>query len=144
MTTIVASVKHRSMAADSKCTVGDLSFPSVKIYRINGALVGAAGDGAQCHSFLGWLRNQTRKRPDLDDFEALVLNEDGLFYYERDCIPNPVRRDYHAIGSGAGPALAALICGKTLKRAVEIACEVDSQSGGPVEVIGLDENNNND
>ena len=63
---------------------------------------------------------------------ALVLSREGLFYWASNLVPEPIERGFHAIGSGGNAALGALLAGAQVKRAVEIATEVDTSSGGEV------------
>ena len=142
MTTIVASRQHGEMAADTQVVVGDTSFPSKKIFTTCNGLVGAAGASVDCAKFIAWVEagmdiNDRDELSEGDAFHALLLTHDGLFFFEEDWIANKVERGFHAIGTGGGPALAAMFCGKTPKRAVEIASKIDSGTGGPVTVLHL-------
>lgn len=141
MTTICASRQHGEMAADTQVTAGNSSFPAKKIVATQHGLVGAAGTCLDCTSFFKWVdAGMPDERPSLvdgDSFQALVLSHDGLFYVEEDLALQRIERDFHAIGSGGASALAAMICGKTPKRAVEIASKVDACTGGPITVLKL-------
>lgn len=142
VTTIVASRLHGEMAADSAVTVGPVSFPTKKVFRIGDCLVGTAGLTRVCNAFVEWLANggdiPKFSEDDHGEFEALVLSHEGIFYYEADFIPQKIERKYHAIGSGAQSAITSMIHGKTPRRAVEVACDVDPQSGRPVDVMKLE------
>jgi ATP-dependent protease HslVU (ClpYQ) peptidase subunit len=139
MTTIAAN--KRSMAADQKVTDGDRNFRNHKLRRIGSAVVGAGGDGPSIARFFRWIEFGRQDEPPKlgkdDELEALVLTADGLFVYGRDCVPEEVLDDFYAIGTGAQAALSAMHMGATPKRAVEIACRVDNNTGGPVDVLGL-------
>ena len=142
MTTIVASRQHGEMAADTQVNVGDITFPSKKIFTTCNGLVGAAGSSVDCAKFIAWVEagmdiNDRDELKDADEFQALLLTHDGLFFFEDDWIANKIERDFHAIGTGGGPAMAAMLCGKTPKRAVEIASKIDPGTGGPVTVLVL-------
>jgi ATP-dependent protease HslVU (ClpYQ) peptidase subunit len=147
MTTICASATYAAMAADSRVSVGPVHFPSTKIYRIGGLLVGGAGLGVDIAAFLAWVENNPDFSPDSrptmsapDNFEAMVLCDEGIFVFEWDCVPCPVDREFHAIGTGAQAAIAAMMLRATPKRAIEIACRIDCNSGGPVAVLKLEDN----
>lgn len=130
------------MASDTRATLGDMSFPTKKIHKAGDSLVGCAGGGNDCDFFIRWVAagmidDQRPVMESPDEFQALVLNYDGLFYYDHSCVAYKIERDFHAIGTGGMAALAALMCGKTPKRAVEIACKINPNSGLPVEVLSL-------
>jgi hypothetical protein len=46
MTTVVASLRDRVMVSDSCVSDGDRRYPGRKVWRVNGALIGFAGDEA--------------------------------------------------------------------------------------------------
>lgn len=141
MTTIACSLKGLSMAADSRVNLDAIHFPSKKIEIIQGSIVGAAGDSVNINAFLSWLKKPKRSTPpdiaEGTDFEGLVLTKDGIYWYESDFVPLKVERDFHAIGSGAAAAIAAMMCGKTPLQAVKIACQIDPGSGLPVDVLKI-------
>jgi hypothetical protein len=62
----------------------------------------------------------------------LVLSRSGLYLYDWQGIGVPVREEFHAIGTGSAPALAALRYGMSPREAVEMAISVDVYSGGEV------------
>lgn len=144
MTAIAASIITRTMAADTRMNVGDFYFPCKKIVRVGNKLIGAAGTNTETTKFIQYMEDlitdEFTPKPKIKkdaDFEALVMDDEGLYYYEHDCIPNKILREFHAIGSGGAPTLAALLCGKTPEQAVKIACEINSQCGLPVTVLKL-------
>jgi ATP-dependent protease HslVU (ClpYQ) peptidase subunit len=47
-------------------------------------------------------------------------------------------RNYHAVGSGRDYAIAAMYLGKTARQAVEIARIFDVYTGGPLQVMDVD------
>lgn len=69
-----------------------------------------------------------------DDFEALVAYPDGgLYTFNRYLIAYDIDADFHAIGSGAKCAMAAMYCGRSAVEAVEVASEIDMYTGGAVQ-----------
>ncbi len=91
-------------------------------------------------SVLQWLlagRPQDAPEPQKGYAGFLILTKDGIFTCDETCFVEPVKRSFHAVGTGAGPAIAAMMCGKSAAEAVQIACDVDSNSGGPVRVYKL-------
>lgn len=129
------------MAGDRKVTDDDTHFPSKKIFRVGDAIVGAAGTGSATSKFLKWLRNgnlDNKPKFDKDDeLAALVLTPAGLFAYDISLEPEEVDAPFYAVGSGKQSALAAMHLGCDPKKAVEVACLVDTSTGGPVDVIKL-------
>lgn len=140
MTTILASQKHKLMVADS-LTTGGVNFKSRKIFRVNDKLVGFAGAVTHALKFIQWLEHGTPLNLHYDKndftFEALVLSEQALFYYDNELVPIEVSEQICAIGSGAPYALGALDAGASPKKAVEIAANRDECSGPPVIVMKL-------
>jgi hypothetical protein len=134
MTTIAADAKRGLMAADSMTSTSDSWWPSTKIHRVEGALIGGAGESAAIRQFVSWYADGQRlPKPKLaDSFCVLVLSKEGLFYWASNLVPEPIERGFHAIGSGGNAALGALLAGANVKRAVEIATQVDTGSGGEV------------
>jgi hypothetical protein len=139
MTTIVACAKLGLMVADSRCTDDTIKWPSKKIERIGDSLFGCAGEVPDIEKMVAWFkRGRAGKKPKTKDFSALELNASGVWIWD-DAAPisySP-ERDYHAIGTGAAAALAALLMGADPVKAVEIACQIDAGSEGPVQVVDL-------
>jgi ATP-dependent protease HslVU (ClpYQ) peptidase subunit len=139
MTTIVASMRHRVMVADSLVSGGGPSFISSKIFSVNGKLVGFSGHVTHALKFIEWLKHGTPMNlaydRDENTFDALVMDGGFLFYYDNELVPIQVNDDIYAIGSGAAYAIGAIDAGASPKRAVEIAIERDEQSKGPVILV---------
>jgi ATP-dependent protease HslVU (ClpYQ) peptidase subunit len=68
---------------------------------------------------------------------VLELRRDGIWIYESTIIPAKIKNDFWAIGTGANFAIAAMHCGKSVKEAVEIACQYDTSSITPVDYMTL-------
>ena len=134
MTTIAADARKGLMACDSMTSTADAWWPSTKVHRVADALIGGAGEAASIRQFASWYADGQRlPKPKIsDNFCALVLSREGLFYWASNLVPEPIERGFHAIGSGGNAALGALLAGAQVKRAVEIATEVDTSSGGEV------------
>jgi hypothetical protein len=142
VTTIVAA-KNR-LVSDSKITQetrnGDSYFEGPKIVGKRSALIGVAGDSILGDKFIGWYGTKKKKPTGFGkgaDFEALVLEEDGIYHFDEYLSRNKISREWYAIGSGSHAALGALYAGKTPEEAVEIACKVDPHSGLPLQVMNL-------
>jgi ATP-dependent protease HslVU (ClpYQ) peptidase subunit len=132
MTTIAC--KGNVMACDSMVSTGDCWWPATKVYRLPGVLIGGAGEAGAVRQFVNWYSDGQRmphpKTP--DTWCALVLTAEGLSYWASNFMSHPVERGFHAIGSGGSAALGALLAGANVQKAVEIACQVDTSSGGDV------------
>lgn len=148
MTTIAASLSLGMMAADSRATLfmrnGDQShaYPCSKLIRTQHWIIGCAGDQRDIDQFMLWLSDRRkRRRKVIEDFEALMLSRTHLYFITDDCLPEPVRNGFHAIGSGGGYALAALnaMCKVGVdpdpRIAVAVACEHDGNSGPPIDFL---------
>ena len=133
--TVIVALRDR-MLCDSCCSTGGTHFPTEKIYRYKGDLLGVAGDDKSIDKFLTWYmgsRKQPLKPEPDDEFDILLLNHSGIFNYGNSSLPNRVLRPYHGIGTGWGPAHAAMMCGKTPREAIEVACEIAEGCGLPVQ-----------
>ena len=124
-----------TMAADdvgAKCNV-------TKISRIDGALVGTAGDFPRCSEFIAWLRagKPGDDLPKMKNVVALVLDKSGIHAYDGSCTPYKIIDPFAAVGSGDMAALAAMHMGASPKEAVRVAAKVDSHTGGRVQSLKL-------
>lgn len=134
MTTIAADAKRGLMACDSMTSTADAWWPSTKVHRAGDALIGGAGEAASIRQFVAWYADGMRNpKPKIsDNFCALVMTKEGLFYWASNLVPEPIERGFHAIGSGGNAALGALLAGASVQKAVQIATEIDTSSGGEV------------
>lgn len=146
MTTVVAT--KDALYADSNVVDGNSVFKAQKIYRIRGKLVGCAGDQPMIDFFLDAFRRGTKrvrmpaeKRaaiPEGDrDFSALIVDEEGIWHLDQNYSMDLVQEPYMAVGSGGDAARGAMAAGATPEQAVEIACQIDSNSRGPVQRLYL-------
>lgn len=124
------------MAADTLTCSGDtiVSRSERKIYRMNGCLLGFAGETCNQWMFLRWFEtHDLDNRPKLGEhFSAVVMGPKGLFKYWDDCIPIQMEDEYATAGSGWTFAMSALKLGKTPIEAVRHAMEMDVATGGRV------------
>lgn len=140
MTTISASFSERLLATDSNITDGDSVWRAPKAERFNGRIYATAGEAADTEKFMRWIKNNRRGvRPKVDEqFQALALTPEGLFFFDAHLFPVQMHEPI-AIGSGAKAARGAMAMGAGVERAVEIACEIDSNSRRPTQLYYLDE-----
>lgn len=144
MTTIAAN--YFCMAADSLVDDDATGYRTEKIFVIDGCIVGAAGFVDDTTRFMDWFKagrpdggpEMRRDSNGESSFSALVLSKDGLFYFAGCCPPDRIIDPFFALGGGAQAALAAMHLGCDPVKAVEVACEIHSGSGGPVKVISLE------
>lgn len=144
MTTIVASKKHRQMAADRKATDASASmrYSTRKLRVVGSSIVGCGGDSTSIAVFIRWLEagGKHDDKPKLAkdaQLSALVLNANGLFIFDHDCEPDQIEQDFYAIGTGAQAGMAAMYLGADPKKAVQIAARVDVMTEGPFDVLTL-------
>ena len=146
MTTIIATPS--AMYSDSNVVDGTSVFKAQKIYLIRGKLVGCAGDNPMVFYFLDAFRRGTKRVrmsaeqkvaiPESDrDFSALIVDDQGIWHLGSDFTADLVQEPFMAVGSGGDAARGALMAGATPEQAIEIACQIDSDSRGPVQVLQL-------
>jgi hypothetical protein len=137
VTTILADARLGVMVSDSRMNDEDRIWSVKKVFRIRGALIGAAGLHVDCEHFFDWYRDGMVEPPEFEFSEsvALVLDHDGLWMFDANRITlQKLETHYEAIGTGAKGAVCAYEApGFTDPvRAVKIACHHDAQSGPPV------------
>jgi len=147
MTTIAATMD--AIAGDRMVFDGASHtwYPSVKVRRIKGAVIGAAGDAGDVTRMLDWAEAgfPEKKRPKFtedagseDAVTLLMVNTEGIHVMaQSDPYPEKVADGTYAVGSGGKAAWAALLCGKDLREAMEIAAAVDPYSRPPFDVLPL-------
>jgi hypothetical protein len=72
-----------------------------------------------------------------EGFAGLVVSAKGCERMENALIPIPIKEGFHAVGSGRDFALSAMRLGRTAREAIELACEFDVFTGGPITVLDL-------
>lgn len=130
------------MAADSQDTRESgliVSVSSAKLQRApNGDIFACQGDEDHCVEFEDWYKGgcDPEETPDFDSdsaFEALVLTHDGsVVKYTNRLTVVTVNGPYIALGAGDEVAMGAMAAGASPERAVEIACQLNAYTGGPV------------
>lgn len=137
MTTIVCN--RLGMAADKRISGGPI-FASTKIFRVNGSLIGVAGNMEQALRFVEW-RKTPEQKPQFAEqvgFEALELRPDGvLVWWGCEMVGVAIEDDYYAIGSGAALALGAMAMGATPKQAIQVASKWDVATGSEIQTMSL-------
>jgi len=131
------------LAADRRATLGTLIRTTTKIHRMeNGDLCAYAGDAAAGEELLAWFRSgadQARfpidRRKDDPWASLLVIRKRprAILKYETTPYPLTFKDKTFAIGSGRDFALAAMACGRSAIKAVELAAKFDSGCGNGVD-----------
>jgi hypothetical protein len=139
MTTIVAT--RTLMVSDSRISEGNAHFHSPKLFRSGDSILGLCGDWEDALKFLEWFNEgaDLNAAPDYDDntFDALELNHEGLYAWDKGLRRVPILNPYYAVGSGAQAALGALYMGATPAQAIEAASLIDLFTSGPLQQFHL-------
>jgi hypothetical protein len=142
MTCIAASIHHKAMAADTRCSSESTMVSVTKIKDIKGALIGAAGDWDDVLCFWDIVAGKG-KPTDLTDnsmFIGIELSQDGLFLYQPNGKRYAIREPFYAIGTGAAYAISAMAFGMTPEEAVSFASKYDPNTGGEIDRLELGTN----
>ena len=133
MTTVAYDGK--TLAVDSLVTGGFMHTTS-KVFRLRDGSYGAgAGVMSSIQRFFREFDGDPATIPE-GDFDAVVMHLDGrVVHYSGDGLILDITGSKYALGSGSAFALGALCAGKTSAVAVAIACDLDENSGLPVETI---------
>ena len=145
MTTIATDGK--TMASDTQMSGGYIDrINAVKVGKNGiGMLFGASGCAEDAADFMGVMNGLQTQRPmprlkyghEYKDFDALVVFQGDVYWYGVNGVPVLVGSPA-AIGSGGKFAMAAMMCGKIPREAVEIAMLLDPDTGGGVIEVGAD------
>jgi hypothetical protein len=148
MTTIAARLGERrgEVAADRRLSVGTKHDPTHKIVRVTDRelgpiIVGASGDWNSVLKARKWIERGRRGRMPstaVCTLMVVVLSERRLEEWESQSgtlIRTALARSYHAIGSGASEAKAAMYVGASPRRAIFAAASVDLATGDGVDVV---------
>lgn len=142
--TVLAFDGH-TLAADKRAVLGSMILTTTKIFRVNKALVGYAGDACFGEEMVAWYGRGAKpedfptNQRDKDDWSGLMVFKKGdrIARYERS--PYPVRFDSEkiAVGCGRDFAMAAMYLGKTAREAVEVAIALDNCCGNGIDTLSL-------
>lgn len=143
--TIIVWDDH-TLAADKRSTNAGLIAKVTKIHRINGNLVGSAGDFSPIQAMLRWFENgaDIEKLPECQkDKERyavlLVITPDKkIMRYEQEGIPYEIEEERYAIGCGRDYALGAMAMGADAVKAVEVASMFDCGCGSGIDILTFD------
>jgi ATP-dependent protease HslVU (ClpYQ) peptidase subunit len=135
-----------TLAADRRCRHIDFIYKVSKLSRVNGCLVGIAGNAASAGAFLKWFSDgaDPSDYPIAKDSNfpwALVVRPSGVVErYENTGFPIVVEEKQHAVGSGYAFAMAAMHLGRDAAGAVEVASHFDASCGNGVDTLTFEPN----
>lgn len=134
-----------TLAADKRAVNNGFKGGTVtKIHRWDGGLCAFAGDFDVGMFLVQWLRDGAtpEKYPPQQGKNAasfLVVYADGrTVRYETTPVPLPFENRQQAMGSGRDYALAAMHLGCDARRAVEVACALDTSCGNGIDTLALE------
>lgn len=125
---------------DKKLVFDDETYVLVtKIFRIRGELVATAGDWDEGEKFLEWFGSNRKTRcPKLrDDFQAVSVTKDGIYWWSYKGYSQKLDRDHFALGSGAVAAMCLMDAGLSPKEAVERVSRYDNYTSFETDVLDL-------
>lgn len=144
MTTI--AFRDGVMAADTRAYTGGRPpiGRKVKIQRLDdGTLIGCSSTTpGQGEAVIRWFAagaDPHNTPPGEAKTTLLAVKPNGEVYFASDSynLSGPLSGDYFAIGSGDSYALGAMAMGASAERAVEVACDLDVWSEGPITTLVL-------
>jgi ATP-dependent protease HslVU (ClpYQ) peptidase subunit len=132
----------RCLAADQQITIGGTPVAGTKIFRGTDFLIGGCGDIQEVLLFVEWYESGQLKtdKPMLtrDSFTGYVVDENKVLWrFDHLLVPYKITRPFWAAGSGADYAMGAMAAGQSARRAVEIAIDLDINSGMGVQWMFL-------
>jgi ATP-dependent protease HslVU (ClpYQ) peptidase subunit len=128
------AVSKRAIAWDSRLTIGDekIDSPRDKVIVHDGVIYASAGDVFDMQHLIAFIKDPKANKAPKGEWEALFINKKGVFWLS-DATTFPIQRLAPiALGSGGQFALGAMIAGANAVKAVEIASQCDSKTGGPI------------
>lgn len=133
------------LAADKRSCGGNGTMTVTKIRRINGSLVGCAGNSAIANEVMAWFERGAvpadfppAQRDENDSVGMLVVEKSGAVYkFERSPYPIRLEESCVAIGSGGDYARAAMALGKTAAEAIDVAAMFDPGTGNGVDTLAF-------
>lgn len=139
----------KTLAADKRMGCNGYPATTTKIFRtLDGALMGGCGESDMVAVLRQWYANgadpaaypSNRNSDGTSRARLLVIKPDGLVMtYANEPVPVRIEDTMFAIGSGGDFALAAMHLGHDARRAVEVACALDSDCGNGIDTLQLKE-----
>jgi hypothetical protein len=136
----------RTMAADKRMDCNGYPATVTKIYRMpDGALIGGCGDSDVISALRHWYQdgcnpaNYPDNRGEHSTYATLMVVTPAreVQLYLSSPIPIQMHNQTFAIGSGADYALAVMHLGHSARKAVEVACALDTGCGNGIDILKL-------
>jgi hypothetical protein len=136
----------KTLAADKRATCSGHPATVTKIMRTpKGELIGASGDLDTARALLAWYcagadaaTFPDNRNGDFCRAYMIVITLDAKVHkYEREPVPMLFEDPFSAMGSGRDYALAAMHLGYSARRAVEVACALDTGCGNGIDTLKL-------
>lgn len=138
----------RTLCGDTQVSRGTVRGRiKTKVFRLayqgEHVLVGISGNQAHAMRIIEWIEAGSPEdaKPDIpgdDHGDCLLIIRGRAFRLESGLFPLLIEEPFFAIGSGAEMAIAAMHCGRTAREAVEVACEYDIHTSGPITEVSLE------
>jgi hypothetical protein len=131
MTTIAWDGK--TLAADTLAT-GTFNRKVTKIWELRpDVYFGGSGIYSEVYDVMTWLKyHKQEEAPDVKEFVGILIEKGKAYRIEENLIEVPITEEYHAIGTGACFAIAALHLGLSAIDAVSLAAKFDENTGGEI------------
>jgi 20S proteasome alpha/beta subunit len=138
----------RVLAADKRASSAGYGSTVTKIVRTSaGELLGVSGDFGAGQALMTWY--QSGANPDSfpdnrdanDSYRARLLVIDAgprIRIFESTAYAMTIEDKCYAMGSGRDYALAAMHLGRNSRKAVEVACTLDSGCGNGIDTLRLE------
>lgn len=134
MTTI--AYRDGILASDSLVTAGTLRCGGMRKIARNAAgwMGGSAGPMETNVRLLAWIDAGAHgDPPEMKEADAIIVSPEGVVHFWTGAGPlTPVLGDFFAVGSGERVAVGAMAAGADAIKAVRIAIEFDTASGGDI------------
>jgi len=132
-----------TLAADTQASAGGTLLVANKIASVGDSLVGFSGNLADGNAFVEWLRakyNSPTKQipyPKMRNLRALVIDKDRSLQLYQDESEHPENHNLRmwVAGTGGDYALAAMKLGKSATEAVQLASELDIDTGVAIQSL---------
>lgn len=130
------------MAADTQLVADNtVQGHMIKCKKVNGWLVGGAGNAASLAMFLDWCEKGMldHNKPKPENIGAILVNPKGeVFHLDDEMFMYQVHDDFHCQGSATDILRGAMAFGASAEEAVAVAIQEDASCGGKITVIKLD------